>query len=68
MGYYKSRLKCGKCNEEWNTFFCSVDMSRGAFDCPKCKTKNQKDECGYNPIQKVADDWKMDNGEYLNKE
>ena len=55
MGYFRYRLKCKDCGEEWNTFFCSVDMSQGAQNCPKCGCKE---------TENLRDDWKMDDGSW----
>lgn len=42
MGFYKSVYRCNVCKFEWNSFFCSVDMSSGATACPQCKSENKK--------------------------
>lgn len=59
MGYFRYTLRCNACNHEWATFFCSVDMTSGAHDCPKCGTvKGTTDENDEEVIVKVADAWK----------
>lgn len=59
MGYFRYTLKCTRCGEQWASYFMSVNMTQGAQDCPKCGTVNHKDEYGYNPITKVADEWEF---------
>ena len=56
MGYYRYRLKCNECGDEWNSFFCSVDMTSGANHCTKCGSKE---------TTRLRDDWKDNNGKWM---
>ena len=58
MGYYRYTLKCKKCGEQWGSFFCSVDMTQGAQDCPKCGDKDP---------EKIADAWEFTDTKTGNK-
>ena len=42
MGYFRYRLRCKKCNNEWNTYFSSEDLTQGVTKCI-CGNKDTED-------------------------